>query len=157
VRDYSLQFLAGDNLVSADSRSSSAAMMSSTDGTRTDEPDLTLIENTSRIKAIEEIMHRLLPLAHQAAAIQAQTEQHQLQNGTKVVVDHYRMVVITKMMMMTRRPSPPPVRWNSPSMMARGDPLPWLNRCERYFHARRTPEHRSITYASFYLTDDAQL
>jgi hypothetical protein len=62
-------------------------MMSSTDGTRTDEPDLTLIENTSRIKAIEEIMHRLLPLAHQAAAIQAQTEQHQLQNAILLQVE----------------------------------------------------------------------
>jgi hypothetical protein len=23
-----------------------------------------------------------------------------------------------------------------------GDPLPWLNHCERYFHVRRTPEHQ---------------
>jgi hypothetical protein len=38
-----------------------------------------------------------------------------------------------------------------------GDPLPWLNRCERYFHVRRTPQNRHIAYASFYLTDDAQV
>jgi hypothetical protein len=38
-----------------------------------------------------------------------------------------------------------------------GDLLPWLNRCERYFCVQRTPEHRQVAYASFYLTDDVQL
>jgi hypothetical protein len=37
------------------------------------------------------------------------------------------------------------------------DPLPWLNHCERYFHVQRTSEHQRVAYASFYLTDDAQL
>jgi hypothetical protein len=37
-----------------------------------------------------------------------------------------------------------------------GDPLPWLNQCERYFRVWRTLENRRVTYASFYLTD-AQL
>jgi hypothetical protein len=37
------------------------------------------------------------------------------------------------------------------------DPLPWLNRCEQYFHVRRTPEHQRVTFAAFYLLDDAQL
>jgi hypothetical protein len=36
-----------------------------------------------------------------------------------------------------------------------GYPLSWLNRCERYFHVRRTPEHQCVAYAWFYLTDDA--
>jgi hypothetical protein len=35
-----------------------------------------------------------------------------------------------------------------PKFNGSGDPLPWLNRCERYFHVCRTP---------FYLLDDAQL
>jgi hypothetical protein len=30
------------------------------------------------------------------------------------------------------------------------DPLPWLNRCERYFHIHGTPEHHRVHYASFY-------
>jgi hypothetical protein len=38
-----------------------------------------------------------------------------------------------------------------------GNPLPWLNRWECYFHVQRTPENRRVAYASFYLTDDAQL
>jgi hypothetical protein len=37
------------------------------------------------------------------------------------------------------------------------DPLPWLNRCERYFHIHGTPEHHRVHYASFYPLDDAQL
>jgi hypothetical protein len=35
-------------------------------------------------------------------------------------------------------------------------PLPWLNRCERYFLIRRTKEHQRVAFAAFYL-DDAQL
>jgi hypothetical protein len=38
-----------------------------------------------------------------------------------------------------------------------GVPLPWLNRCERYFKVRRTSDHKQVTYASFHLLDDAQL
>jgi hypothetical protein len=34
------------------------------------------------------------------------------------------------------------------------DPLPWLNRCERYFLVRRTPEHQCVAFAAFYLLDD---
>jgi hypothetical protein len=38
-----------------------------------------------------------------------------------------------------------------------GDPLPWLNRCERYFMVHRTPEPKRIALAACYLLDDAQL
>jgi hypothetical protein len=38
-----------------------------------------------------------------------------------------------------------------------GDPLPWLNRCEKYFRVWRTPEHQCVTYVSLYLNDDTQL
>jgi hypothetical protein len=37
------------------------------------------------------------------------------------------------------------------------DPLPWLNRCDRYFNVHRTPEHKKVAYATFHLLDDAQL
>jgi hypothetical protein len=37
------------------------------------------------------------------------------------------------------------------------NPLPWLNRCERYFLVRRTPEHQRVALAVFYLLDDTQL
>jgi hypothetical protein len=38
-----------------------------------------------------------------------------------------------------------------------GDPLSWLNRCEHYFHIRRTLDHKRVSYALFYFLDDAQL
>jgi hypothetical protein len=38
-----------------------------------------------------------------------------------------------------------------------GDPVPWLNRCERYFSLRGTPADRRVQVASFYLLDDAQV
>jgi hypothetical protein len=44
-----------------------------------------------------------------------------------------------------------------PKFDGSGDPLPWLNRCERYFHVRHTPEHQRVVFAAFYLLDDTQL
>jgi hypothetical protein len=35
--------------------------------------------------------------------------------------------------------------------------MPWLNRCERYFRLRGTPELRRVEVASFYLLDNAQV
>jgi hypothetical protein len=37
-----------------------------------------------------------------------------------------------------------------------GDPLPWLNHCERFFHVRRTPDDK-VVFTAFYLLDDAQM
>jgi hypothetical protein len=37
------------------------------------------------------------------------------------------------------------------------DPLPWINRCEKYFRVQRTPEHKRVAYTAFHLLDDAQL
>jgi hypothetical protein len=39
----------------------------------------------------------------------------------------------------------------------KGDPLPWLIRCERYIRLRRTPEDMKVSFAAFNLLDDAQL
>jgi hypothetical protein len=44
-----------------------------------------------------------------------------------------------------------------PKFNGSDDPLPWLNRCERYFHERQTPEHQRVAFAAFYLLDNAQL
>jgi hypothetical protein len=35
------------------------------------------------------------------------------------------------------------------------DPLVWLQRCDQFFRAARTPEEK-VWYAAFYLDDDAQ-
>jgi hypothetical protein len=44
-----------------------------------------------------------------------------------------------------------------PKFNGKGDPLPWLNRCERFFHLRRTPKDQKVAYAMFNLLEDAQL
>jgi hypothetical protein len=44
-----------------------------------------------------------------------------------------------------------------PKFDGSSDPLPWLNRCERYFRVRRTPDHKRVAYAAFHLLDDVQL
>jgi hypothetical protein len=44
-----------------------------------------------------------------------------------------------------------------PKFDGAGDPLPWLNRCERYFYVRRTSENKRVSLTTFYLLDDAQL
>jgi hypothetical protein len=44
-----------------------------------------------------------------------------------------------------------------PKFDGTGDPLPWLNRCERFFHMRWTPDDKRVAFTAFYLLDDAQL
>jgi hypothetical protein len=44
-----------------------------------------------------------------------------------------------------------------PKFDGKGDPLPWLNRCEQFFRLRRTPDDQRVAYATFNLLDDAQL
>jgi hypothetical protein len=44
-----------------------------------------------------------------------------------------------------------------PKFDGKGDPLPWLNRCEWFFRLRRTPDDQRVAYAAFNLLDDAQL
>jgi hypothetical protein len=38
-----------------------------------------------------------------------------------------------------------------------GDPLTWLNQCERYFHVRHTLELKHVALAACYLLDNTQL
>jgi hypothetical protein len=44
-----------------------------------------------------------------------------------------------------------------PKYNGTGDPLPWLNRCERYFTVRQTPEPKRVALVACYLLDDVQL
>jgi hypothetical protein len=43
-----------------------------------------------------------------------------------------------------------------PKFDGANDPLPWLNRCERFFHVRQTPGDK-VAFAAFYLLGDAHL
>jgi hypothetical protein len=44
-----------------------------------------------------------------------------------------------------------------PKFDGSGDPMSWLNLCERYFKLRGTPEDRRVPVASFYLLDDTHV
>jgi hypothetical protein len=44
-----------------------------------------------------------------------------------------------------------------PKFDGSGDPLSWINRCERSFQVRHTSDHHWVGIATFYLLDDAQL
>jgi hypothetical protein len=44
-----------------------------------------------------------------------------------------------------------------PKYDGNGDPLPWLNRCEHYFHVCRTPATQRVSFTAFYPLDDAHL
>jgi hypothetical protein len=61
---------------------SDGSVVTTNAGTRIDDQELSLAEATSRIKAIKDMMHPLLPLTDQVVAltvaIQAQTERQQL-------------------------------------------------------------------------------
>ncbi|KAG8066095.1 hypothetical protein GUJ93_ZPchr0004g38967 [Zizania palustris] len=41
-----------------------------------------------------------------------------------------------------------------PKFDGTNDPLPWLNRCERYFHVCQIPDHKGVTFVAFYLLDE---
>jgi hypothetical protein len=44
-----------------------------------------------------------------------------------------------------------------PKFDGKGDPQPWLNRCEQFFWLWCTPDNQRVTYAAFNLLDDVQL
>jgi hypothetical protein len=46
---------------------------------------------------------------------------------------------------------------NFPKFDGFGNPMPWLNRCERYFRLHGTPKNRCVQVASFYILDDTQV
>ncbi|EEE55062.1 hypothetical protein OsJ_02776 [Oryza sativa Japonica Group] len=50
----------------------------------------------------------------------------------------------------------PRAKLEFPTYDGKGDPLPWLNRCET-FRGQKTPETRKVWYASLHLIGDAQL
>jgi hypothetical protein len=105
------------------------------------QPDLMLAEATTCIKAIEEMMHPIRPLANQVAAlataIQAQTEQPHLLNANLLLVKrnqggsrplsngHHHQDEDDN-----EEAFPTTHKMEFPKYDGTGDPLPWLNHCE---------------------------
>jgi hypothetical protein len=127
--------------------------------------ELTMADVARRLQAIEDMMRPLVPLRDQVAAIKTtiveQGQQQQLMNPGLLYAERAQ-----------ENGQPPNGRCHDdeeddgfPTSHKMeflkydgvGDPMPWLNWCERYFQVRRTPENWRVAYASFYLTDDAQL
>jgi hypothetical protein len=135
------------------------------------EKELTMAEFTSWLHAIEDMMRPLVPLHDQVAAIEAtlmeQGQQQQLMNTGLIHAERALRNQDNGRTPNGRRHQGDDDKNNEgfPTMHKMeflkydgvGNPLPWLNQCERYFCVQRTPENRCIAYASFYLTDHTQL
>jgi hypothetical protein len=166
-----------DNLVSRVPGSASTAHDMSTgsavgDGAGTTakegEKELAMVDVTRRLHAIEDMMRPLVTLRDQVAAIEMtiaeQGQQQQLMNAGLLHAER-----ALRAQENGRPPNgrchddeeddgfPTPHKMEFLKFDSVGDPMSWLNRCERYFRARCTLKNRRVAYASFYLTDDAQL
>jgi hypothetical protein len=133
-----------------------------------EEPEVTLQDLARRLVAIEELIRPLVPLEEQVPALQATVAGLQQQQATTTAI-------LTRMDNTVRAiggangrrriaaeeegdPEFPTVyKVEFLKYDGMGDPLPWLNQCDRYFAVRRTPEHKRVQYASLHLLDDAQL
>jgi hypothetical protein len=133
-----------------------------------EEPEVTLQDLARRLAAIEELIRPLVPLEEQVPALQATVGGLQQQQATTTAT-------LTRLDNTVRAiggangrrrnaaeeegdPEFPTVhKVEFPKYDDTGDPLPWLNRCDRYFTVRRTPEHKKVQYTSLHLPDDAQL
>jgi hypothetical protein len=129
-----------------------------------------MVDVASRLQAIEDMMQPLVPLRDQVATIEVTlTEQGQHQQLMNAGLLHAEPTLRNQdngWPPNGRRRGddedddegfPTTHKMKSPKYDDMGDPLPWLNRCECYFRMQRTPKNRRVAYASFYLTNDAQL
>jgi hypothetical protein len=169
VRPYlSAQSIAGDNLVSVH-QGSASAMSKSTASSGTDK-EVTLKDDVTRLAAIEDIVRPLQPLHDQVTALQATVADQQQQQATlNIALTCVETTVRNRGLGagMSRRHAageedddqdfPTVHKLELPKYDGSSDPLPWLNRCDRYFKVRRTPEHKKVLYVAFHLLDHAQL
>jgi hypothetical protein len=133
------------------------------------EKELTIADVASRLQAIEDMMPPLVPLCDQVAAIEAthveQDQQQQLMNVGLLRVECTLHNQDNGCPLNGRHRKgddeeddegfPTTYKMEFPRYDGVGDPLPWLNRCERYFRVQCTPENWRVAYASSYLTDNA--
>jgi hypothetical protein len=133
-----------------------------------EEPVVTLQDLSCRLAAIEEIIQPLAPLGDQVPALQETVAGLQQQQATTTAILTRIDNIIRAISRANGRrrnageddgdPEFPTVhKIEFPKYDGTGDPLPWLNRCDRYFAVRRTPENKKVLYASLHLLDDVQL
>jgi hypothetical protein len=176
VRPYLSKALTRDILVFRDHGSASAAtaMMSEVSGVGTgsggeeQEQGITMEEVVNRLKAIETVMHPLVPLKDQLSAIETtlaeQGQQQQLLSAGLLRVERNQGPGHGTPNGRRRADEedddegfPTTCKIEFPKYDGVGDPLPWLNCWERYFRVLHMTENRRVAYVLFYLMDDAQL
>jgi hypothetical protein len=137
-------------------------------GSGSEEKEVSMSEVLNRLKAIEEMMDPIVPQKDHVTALMTvvteQVQQQQLLSAGLLRVEREQWNQGSPRTPNHCRPSgdddeeeafPITHKMEFPKYDGIGDPLPWLNQCERYFCVRCTPEQWRVTYASFYLTDDA--
>jgi hypothetical protein len=148
--------------------------MSSTSvvGSGSGDKEVTLKDVVMRLAGIEEIVRPLQPLHEQVPLLATTvTEQGQQQIALQLALGCVENSLVDPVVPrpFRRRASqdndeeagehfvPTTHKLEFPKFDSTGDPLPWLNRCERSFRLRRTPEDKKVSYAAFNLLDDAHL
>jgi hypothetical protein len=146
-------------------------MSKSMAGSGTDK-EVTLKDVITRLAAIEDIVRPLQPLHDQVTTLQATVaDQQQQQAAFNIALTRIETTVHDRGLGVStgagrRRAAgeedddqdfPTVHKLEFPKYDGSSDPLPWLNRCNRYFKVRRTPEGKKVPYAAFHLLDDAQL
>jgi hypothetical protein len=139
-------------------------------GTGVGEEEVTLTNVVRHLKAIEDIVWPMQPVPDALAAFEDTVRE---QGQQQIALN----LTLTRVEQQLQEPARGPRRragtddeedlggdflltahkLEFPKFDGTGDPLPWLNRCKRYFHVRRTPDHKRVAYAAFHLLDDAQL
>jgi hypothetical protein len=125
---------------------------------------------TAMLQRLDAIEAKLEPLATIEEALQTHEQQHQDLSATVTRLETTQHDLrAARQQPDRRRPSaddgavpgsdimPTAHKLEFPKFDGNGDPLPWLNHCEHYFHVRRTPDHQRVPFAAFYLLDDVQL
>jgi hypothetical protein len=133
---------------------------------------LTLADVVRGLAAIEAIVQPLQPLANQFPALHTRVAEQEQQHATlNIALTRVETTVCDQPpggVPHRRRPAtddddlsndfiPTAHKLEFSKFDCTGDPLPRINRCERYFRVWRTSEHKRVAYASFHLLEDAQL
>jgi hypothetical protein len=130
-----------------------------------DELDVTLKDMVVRLAAIEAIVWPLQPLRDQVLKLVAMvTEKGQQQDALQLTLTHventladpsaprpvHRHIAQEEDVEAGDEFMPAAHKLQFPTFDDKSYLLPWLNRCDRYFRLRRTPEDKMVAYYRYY-------
>jgi hypothetical protein len=122
---------------------------------------VTLADVVHRLGVIEEIMCPMQPMKDQMVTLEATVAEQ----GHQQITLNLALTLLENWLFHRRAGHddagidfmPTTHKLEFPKFDGKGDPLPWLYRCERYFRVCRTPENMRVPYVTFHLLADAQL